>query len=108
MAAKMRATHLVGKSKHMDVDTVNKLVGLLVDRIGGMARRVGKPVVVLEGDHPFKMAKQSSSRSARLHACYKDGACMWLDCCKPSDCQARALLAELELRYPGCIMHTHP
>ena len=59
MAAKMLATHLVGKSKHMDVDTVNKLVGLLVDRIGVMARRVGKLVVVLEGDNPFKMAKQA-------------------------------------------------
>ena len=57
MAARLLASHIVGKGTHVDLDTVNKLVGLLVDRIGVMAGRVDRLVVVLEGDNPFKMAK---------------------------------------------------
>ena len=104
MAAKMLATHLVGKSKHMGVDTVNKLVGLLVDRTRVMARRVGKLVVVLEGDNLFKMAKQSLSRSTCTLATKTVHGSI---AANPATAR-RDLIAELELRYPGCSMHTHP
>ena len=104
MAAKTWGMHCTGQSPVQDMYKVADMASRVLDRISVMASGIvddsgtGRLIVCLEGKNPLKQV--SASRTAAKAKAAAKGK--WLDACRPTDCLVRAVLGQMETRWPGC------
>ena len=104
MAAKTWGMHCTGQTKVQDMYKVADMAGRVLERINVMASGIvddsgaGRLIVCLEGKNPLKQV--GASRTAAKAKAAAEGN--WLNACRPTDCLVRAVLGQMETRWPGC------
>ena len=104
MAAKTWGMHCTGQSQVQDMHKVADMAGRVLDRISVMASAIvddsgaGRLIVCLEGKNPLKQV--GASRTAAKAKAAAEGK--WLNACHPTDYLVRAVLGQMETKWPGC------
>ena len=97
MAQKDLATHLVKGEPFVDMERINEMAEVAMERIACLRLRcpTAKVSLVLEGKHPYKLASDvRTTSSAEYFAKGKYGNCL-----RPSDCLVRRILVRLRQEY---------